>query len=380
MDWTSLKRFQEGLDALGIAGSDLAVYVGEQAVYRHFAGWQNIEKQIPITGGTLYRMFSMTKLLTCTAALQLLESGGILMNDPVADYLPEYGRLRVRDGDTIQPAEQPLLLQHLFTMTSGIDYDLSAPEVALALETYGDDITTRELARAIAEKPLQFEPGAHWLYGLSHDVLGAIIEVVSGQRFSEYLKTHIFEPLGMHDSWFHEPAGRTADVCVRYGRDAQSGWFASDQRNHLQPGRCFESGGAGLTMTVDDYARFACALTNGGARADGTRILASRTMELMRKNALNQTQLSDMWQTPARQGYGYGFGVRTMIDPVMSGSPTPVGEFGWGGAWGSYTLLDPANHVTIVYAEQAEDTKAPYIQRRIRNMAYAALEWEGLLS
>ncbi|MGN0762950.1 MAG: hypothetical protein ACI4MK_06165, partial [Aristaeellaceae bacterium] len=93
----------------------------------------------------------------------------------------------------------------------------------------------------------------------------------------------------------------------------------------------------------------------------------------------NEQQLQDLWQTPARQGYGYGFGVRTMLYPAMSGSPTGVGEFGWGGAWGSYTLLDPDSGVTIVYAEQAEDTKSPYIQRRLRNMVYAALDWEGLL-
>ena len=379
MDWKTLVQFQDRLQTLGIAGNDLAVYVKGENVYRHFSGWQDIEKRIPITAHTLYRMFSMTKLITCTAALQLLERGCFLMNDPVSDYLPEFGEMRVKEENGSRPAEKPLLIHHLFTMTSGIDYDLSAPEILHAMKEYGDQITTRQLARAIAEKPLLFEPGEHWLYGLSHDVLGALIEAITGQRFFDYLITNVFDPLGMKDTWFREPKEREEDVCLRYGQDETGCWKRSDQQNHLQPGKQYESGGAGLTMTVDDYARFACALAAGGASADGNRILSRRVVDLMRTNALNPVQLQDMWQTPARQGYGYGFGVRTMIDPSLSGSPSPVGEFGWGGAWGSYTLLDPQNEVAIVYAEQAEDTKGPYIQRRIRNMVYAALEWENCL-
>lgn len=379
MDWKQLARFQDGLSAMGIAGSDLAVCLNGKTVYRHCTGWQDIEQGIPVTEQTLYRMFSMTKVITCAAALQLWEQGGFLMNDPVADYLPEFARMTVREGDTLREAAQPVLIQHLFTMTSGIDYDLGCPEILRAMEQHGEGITTRQLVRAIAEKPLQFEPGTRWLYGLSHDVLGALIEVVSGQRFSDYLREHILEPLGMHSTWFREPGGRRKDVCIRYGLDADGAWHRADQRNPLQPGEQYESGGAGLTMTVDDYARFACAMTARGKSREGVRILAGRTVDLMRRNCLNEQQLQDMWQTPARKGYGYGFGVRTMLSPAMSGSPTGVGEFGWGGAWGSYTLLDPESGVTIVYAEQAEDTKAPYIQRRLRNMVYAALAWEGLL-
>lgn len=287
--------------------------------------------------------------------------------------------MTVREGDTLREAAQPVLIQHLFTTTSGIDYDLGCPEILRAMEQHGEGITTRQLVRAIAEKSLQFEPGTRWLYGLSHDVLGALIEVVSGQRFSDYLREHILEPLGMHSTWFREPGERRKDVCIRYGLDAEGAWHRADQGNPLQPGEQYESGGAGLTMTVDDYARFACAMTARGKSREGVRILAGRTVDLMRRNCLNEQQLQDMWQTPARQGYGYGFGVRTRLSPAMSGSPTGVGEFGWGGAWGSYTLLDPDRGVTIVYAEQAEDTKAPYIQRRLRNMVYAALDWEGLL-
>ncbi len=380
MNWDTLRQFQDGLAELGIAGNDLAVYVKGQPVYRHFSGWQNMEKRIPITERTLYRMFSMTKVFTCAAALQLMEEGRFLMNDPVSDYLPEFERMKVRqENGAVKPAKNPLLIHHLFTMTSGINYDLNSPSLAAAREKYGDQITTRQLVQAIAEKTLEFEPGSHWMYGLSHDVLGALIEVLSGKRFSEYLRERFFEPLGMKDAWFREPKDRTADVCLRYGRDEEGNWHLADQENHHQPGQQYESGGAGLTMTVDDYARFACALTAGGVSQDGARILAGQTVELMRTNALTPAQLEDLWHSSqAREGYGYGFGVRTLVD-IASGSLSPVGEFGWGGAWGTYTMMDPKNQVTVVYAEQAEDTKSVYIQRRLRNMVYAALEWEGLL-
>ncbi len=377
MNWDILRQFQDGLQEIGIAGNDLAVYAEGKPVYRYFTGWQNREKRIPITEKTLFRMFSMTKPVTCAAALQLLEEGRFLMNEPLSDYLPEFGQMTVRREDgTLSPAEKPLRIEHLFTMTSGLDYDRQVPEMTGALAEYGDGITTRQYARAIARKPLCFEPGSRWLYGLSHDVLGALIEVLSGKKFSEYLKERIFDPLGMKESWFREPEERKADVCLRYGRDGEGNWHLSDQQNHHQPGQ-HESGGAGLTMTTEDYARFACALTNGGMAENGKRILAGRTVELMRSNTLNGVPLRDFQNgSPARAGYGYGFGVRTLIDPAASGGLSPVGEFGWGGAWGTYTLLDPENRVTVVYCEQAEDTKAVYIQRRLRNMVYAALGWE----
>ena len=304
MNWDILRQFQDGLADLGIAGNDLAVYVKGREVYRHFSGWQNMEKQIPITARTLYRMFSMTKIVTCAAALQLMEEGRFLMNDPVSDYLPEFGQMRVRrENGTVTLAEKPLLIHHLFTMTSGIDYDLKSPELLKALEKYGDQITTRQFAQAIAERPLQFEPGSHWLYGFSHDVLGALIEVLSGKRLSDYLKERIFDPLSIKEAWFRAPRDRMADMCLRYGRDKDGNWHLADQENHHQPGEQFESGGGGLIMTVDDYARFACALTAGGTAQDGTRILAGRTVDLMRTNTLNPTQMED-FRTRGRQGYG----------------------------------------------------------------------------
>lgn len=378
-----LMEFQDSLEEMGIAGNDLALYVDGQEVYRYIRGMSHIETNIPLSEKTLYRMYSMTKPITCAAAMKLYEEGRFLMNDPVCEYLPEFKDITVARqtsrGMEIMPAQQTLLIRHLFNMTSGIDYDMEHPVIAEALKKYGDEITTRQLAEAIARKPLLFEPGTHWMYGLNHDVLGALIETISAKSFYAYLKEAIFDPLEMHDTWFREPAERTKDVCGRYGKNAEGMWTAYSSENVLQPGKRFESGGAGLTMTVSDYARFACAMSRNGLGINGERILAGRTIDLMRSNTLSDALLVDMWQTPTRVGYGYGYGVRTLVDASLSGSPSSTGEFGWGGAWGSYTLMDPDNKVTIVYAEQAYDTKGPYIQRRLRNMAYSYLEWEGFI-
>lgn len=382
MDKNRLMAFQDSLEEMGIAGNDLAVFVDGKEVYRYTRGWQNPITGERLTSHALFRMFSMTKPVTCAAALRLYEEGRFLMTDPVSEYLPEFSDMLVAEqtsrGVELRPARQPLLIRHLFNMTSGIDYDMESPQIREALQKYGDGITTRQMASAIAQKPLLFEPGAHWMYGLNHDVLGALIEVLSGASFYAYLKQAILEPLGMDESWFREPSERAKDVCARCGK-TDGNWILYDNANSLQPGDRFESGGAGLTMTVDDYARFACAMTMRGCTPGGNRILAGRTVDLMRSNTLNDVHLADMWQTPTRVGYGYGYGVRTLVDASMSGSPSAVGEFGWGGAWGSYTLMDPENGVTIVYAEQAYDTQGPFIQRRLRNMVYSYLEWEGLL-
>ena len=247
-------EFQDSLEDMGIAGNDLAIYADGREIYRYLRGMSHIETNVPITAGTLYRMYSMTKPVTCAAAMKLYEEGRFLMNDPVSEYLPEFGSMTVARqtsrGTEIMPARETLLIRHLFNMTSGIDYDMEHPAVREALAQYGDGITTREIVRAIARKPLLFEPGTHWMYGLNHDVLGALIEVISGKSFYTFLKEAIFDPLQMHDTWFREPAERTKDVCGRYGKGTDGAWIKYSSDNVLQPGNRFESGGAGDRKSV----------------------------------------------------------------------------------------------------------------------------------
>ena len=384
MSFERLAEFQDGLEKIGIGGNDCAVYLDGKPVYRHFSGWQDRERGIRINENTLYRMFSMTKPITCTAALQLLEQGKILLADPLSDYLPEYANMKVQSpvafGDcAIRPAQNPIRIQNLFEMTAGLDYETYTPAIRELIKETDGKFTTRQYAAALAKAPLHFEPGTHWLYSQAHDVLGALIEVVSGESFQEYLRNHIFAPLGIETGWFHEPECERSRLCRRYGLDADGNWMIGSEVNNLQHSPNFCSGGAGLVMTVDDYAKFAIAMTNRGKSHDGARILNGRTVDMMRTARLNEAELKDFTAYEQRWGYSYGLGVRTMVDTAAGGSLSTVGEFGWGGAWGTYVAMDPDAKVTIVYAEQGVDTKGVYIQRRLRNLAYAALDEEGLL-
>ena len=394
MTFKEIRAFQDSLIGIGIGGNDLAIYVDHKPVYRYMTGFQNMDQNIPTNRDTMYKMFSMTKPITCIAALQLFEKGRFLLNDPVTDYLPEFENMKVRVGKDpngictpemealeVRDAVNPIEIQHLFTMTAGLDYNLEAkPLQELAARTDGQ-YSTAEFIRAVAESPLMYEPGTHWAYSLAHDVIGRLIEVWSGMSFGEYLKKNIFDPLGMKTASFHPAKEFRERYMIRcgFGEDGKT-FVPGEQQNPYQASPKMESGGAGLSMTVDDYARFACMLANRGVAENGERIIAGRTIDLMKENYLDPEQYRDIFvSSTLRQGYGYGLGVRTLYSRAASGAVGPVGEFGWGGAWGTYMLADTDNRLAIVYGEQGVDTKGDYIQRRIRNLAYAALEWEGII-
>ena len=370
MNFERLRAFQDSLWERGIPGNDLAIYLDSKPVYRYFSGYQDIEAKIPINPNTLYKMFSMTKPVTCAAALKLCEEGKFHLNDFVDWYLPEFAGTKMR-------------IVHLFTMAAGLDYNLESPSLMDLYERTNCDFSTREFVEALAKEPLQFEPGTHWCYSLCHDVLGALIEVVSGKSFGEYLRENFFEPLGMKSATFHATPGQEMNYAIRYRKDPESGNFVrSDQSNPYQRSLRFESGGAGLSMTVDDYAKFACMLTRRGTTEYGERILSSRTVDLMRTNFLNPTQIDDLWHSADdfhRWGLGWGLGVRTVYDKTAYGTFGADTAFGWGGAWGTYLTMDPENKLTLVYAEQAENTEGAYIQRRLESFMYEACEGEGLI-
>lgn len=375
MDFSNLDAFLSFLEReRGKAGTDCAVYLDGRQVYRRMNGWADIEHQIPISDKTLYRMFSMTKPITCLAMMQLYEQGKFLLTDPVKVYLPEFTTMQVAHRQPSAPAD--ITMRQLFTMTSGLTYDL---ETAPLRELYAKkpDFTTREFVQAVAKGQLAFNPGEKWLYSLAHDVLAAVVEVISGQKFSDYVNEHIFKPLGIKDWYFWVPQDQIARSCVRY--HVENGKLTRDEGetdtmrwNMYQRSPNHESGGAGLTTTLDEYAKFARMLTRLGVGDDGTRIVSASTLNLMRQNQLNEQQMKDFnWVQFA--GYGYGLGVRTMVSPAMSGSAGSVGEYGWGGAAGTYFLSDPTTGLTVVYAQQATPNDEVYVHPRLRNIIYAAI-------
>ena len=254
----------------------------------------------------------------------------------------------------------------------------------------GRKMDTRTVIRCLASEPLSFEPGTRWQYSFCHDVLATVVEVISGKKFREYVQEHLFDPLEMHDSYYHNDvvpndairnriaekyqyvSEKTADrVTLQAFGDSSSGvLIKTTKQSEFIHGAEFDSGGSGITTSVDDYARFASALATGGVGVNKERILSSASIDLLRTNQLSQSLLKD-FKWPQLRGYGYGLGVRTLLDKAASGSLGPVGEFGWGGAAGATVLVDPENQLSMFYTHHMLNPQEDYYQPRLRNVLYA---------
>lgn len=376
-EFQDVARFLDDISTWLIPGADCIIYHKGKQVFRHQAGYADVEAKTPLTSDHLFFLYSASKMITCTAALQLFERGKFLLTDPVSAYLPEFSDmtvLRQTDGKTEQvKAKNQITVGQLFSMTAGLNYELDTPEIRAVREKTDGKCPTREVVKAIAEQPLSFEPGTHWQYSLCHDVLGALIEVVSGQQFGQYLQEHIFDPLGMRRTGFAYDSVVESKMAQQYEyKDELNRYVRVELKNRFRLGSEYESGGAGLISCADDYILFANALCNGGSSAAGERILSRRTIDLMRTNHLDAVSMQD-FDWPHLTGYGYGLGVRTMVDRARGGSLGPVGEFGWDGAAGAYALVDPENQIAVFYIQHMLNGKHPYIHPRLRNIVYQCL-------
>ena len=393
MDFTKLKNcMDEIVQKYNTPGVDCLVYKDHEIVFRYFTGMSDIENNKKMEGNELYLIFSMTKMLTCTAALQLFEQGKYLMSDPLSKYLPEFEKMKVSGGElnaeesakittggtlgesikTNQQryAKNQITIKDLFTMGAGLDYALNDDAITNALNE--GKISTRELVSAMSEKNLGFEPGTRFRYSLCHDVLGALIEVWSGDKLGEYMRKNVFEPLDMKNTFFGVPKDedKLSKMAARYV-------FDENRKPKRLPLECvynlseeYQSGGAGLTSCTEDYAAFLDALSCGGVGKNGKRILSSKTVELMGANHLKGKQCEDFYQL--RPGYGYGLGVRTHIDKAKSGSLSPIGEFGWDGAAGAFSMVDIKNKISLTYFQHIHDWDIK-IQTEIKNALYSCI-------
>lgn len=375
MDFSRLQTFLDFLpEGKGIPGVDCSVYKDGAEVFRHSAGYNDIERKTPVRRDALYNMYSCSKVATCTAALTLYERGKFLLGDPVYEYLPEFRDVTVRiSGTEAVPSEKPITVRQLFNMTAGLDYDLVAPELRKVKAETGGRCPTRETIKALAARPLWFIPGTKWQYSLCHDVLGAMIEAISGQSFGSYMKENIFDPAGMKDTCFFLPESKKDRFAVQYTYNLNTKLPEKIlPGNVYRLGTEYESGGAGLISSVDDYIRFLYALANSGVTETGERLISPATINLMRTDTLSEENRASFdWEQMV--GYGYGLGVRTMIDRMCGGSNGPVGEFGWGGAAGQYILIDPENHLAMFYAQHMLNNPEPWVHPRLRNILYSCL-------
>lgn len=367
MNFEPLTAYLDTLDTVGVPGCDLAVCRDHEIIYRHSAGVRDAAGKEPMRGEETYNLFSCTKVFTTCAAMQLIERGLMSLDDPVSAYLPAYAHMTVRDGDAVRPAKRVMTIRHLMSMQSGLDYDLESPAIREAMARTNGLATTRELVDAKAADPLCFEPGTDFLYSLSHDVLAAVIEVVSGQRFSDYLRANIFEPLELGTVGFRLKEEDIPRMAAEYVFDDEKKLpVACDNKaNNYRFTPNYESGGAGLISDVKDYITFVDALACGGAG-----ILSPETMQLWNANQLcpNGRRSFDGWK---RLGYSYALGVRTRVDLSVGGSGA-IGEFGWDGAAGAWAMIDPHNHLSAFFAMHVRNFGYCYdvIHPRIRTLIY----------
>ncbi|UGB32932.1 serine hydrolase domain-containing protein [Metabacillus sp. B2-18] len=376
-----LKNFTEK----GPSGCSLQVMHQGNTIYKDYVGFANKEDKIAIDEDTIFRIYSMTKVVTCTAALMLYERGLFLLNDPLEKYLPEFKNMKVYHKDdsgkvTVIPASRSILVKDLFTMTSGLTYGGEANETEKhvaktfqQLQEKGEKLTNRRLSEVLATIPLAFQPGAHWYYGLSHDVLGALIEVLTGKTLGQFFQDEIFTPLAMKDTFFRIPDNKKHRFAVLYNRN-EDGSLTKNEKMDVQfePLSELESGGGGLLSTLGDYSRFAHMLANGG-EFEGVKVIGEKTISFMTKNQLNDEQATTYnWDYLA--GYGYGLGVRTMMDSAQGGSNGSEGEFGWSGLAGTWVLIDPQEKLSAVYMQQMIPNFEAYHQPRLRNVIYGAVK------
>lgn len=373
-----------------IAGGAMRVFRNGQIVFQDFAGYADLENQLPIQHDTIYAIYSMSKVITTVALLQLYEQGLFKMKDPVSDFLPGYKDQRVgvevEPGKfDIVPAKSPMLMKHLFTMTSGLAYGGDHP-FGKWLEENADTLKglgTKDAFNKIGEAPLLFHPGEDYLYGYSIDVLGAVLESITGFRLGDYLSREIFQPLGMVDTGFYlteEQMGRAsfeyqdAERVLPDGRKFQTLQAIPREKARASTTRPLsEGGGGGLLSTLPDYAAFCHMLLNGGT-LNGQRILGRKTIDFMATDHLTPKQRASFnaWSRH-NDGCGYGLGVRVRTDSglVSNGS---VGEFGWDGAAGTWMAIDPKENLYAVYMVQRMPGNHSTIIPPITAAMYAGLD------
>ncbi len=333
-----------------------------QVVHLSKVGWMNVEAQKPIAFDTLFRIYSMTKPLTSVAVMMLYEEGRFFLSDPVAKYIPEFEDLKVfvRETETgveLANLQRPITIHHLLTHTGGLSYGFDSNDyVDKQIQKHvwrrhdaDPDITLEEFVRRIAMCPLRTQPGAEFFYSLSIDVLGYLVQVVSGQPFDVFLQERILGPLGMVDTAFAVPESKFDRFAVNYTPDKEKKGLAvfdaPETSRFAKPTRC-PAGGMGLVSTLGDYYRFTQMLYNKG-ELDGQRLLGRKTVELMTRNHLRDGVYRD--GNPAL-GYGLGFGVTLDAEQTLGS----VGAYGWGGAATTLFAIDPQEELVHIEMTQLQ--------------------------
>lgn len=379
------KVLKDNIDNNVIAGGNLMIIKDGKEIFYHEDGLADREEGFPIKRDSIFRLYSMSKPITAAAVMILLERGEIDLYEPVSKYLPGFKNQMVHKGDNLVPAEREVTIKDLLSMTSGLVYggehragkNTEALFQEIDSRLLGDSpINTIEAMNKLGLCGLSFQPGTSWEYGTSADVLGAIIEIVSGKRFGEFLKEEIFEPLGMKDTGFWLAEEKRNRLVKTYA-DNNNGDLELYTGNNLgiinkmdrEP--AFESGGAGLVSTIDDYAKFTRMLMNKGS-FEGVQILRPHTVKYLTSGTLNTIQQKsfDNWLTLC--GHSYGNLMRVMTDCSRAGDLGSLGEYGWDGWLGAYFCNCPNEDLTFLFMMQKTDAGTTTLTRKLRNIVLSS--------
>jgi len=346
-----------------------------QIVHAEQFGWRDKEAQAPMTADTIFRLYSMTKPIVCTALMTLFEEGRFTLFDAVAKYIPAFGKVKVRrpDGSLADPI-RPMNVRDVMAHTSGLTYSfLEDTPVSRMYERgklFDAAVPLDEAIEDLAGLPLAYEPGSRWHYSVGIDVAARLIEVISGQPLGEFLRANLFEPLGMKDTAFGVPAEKRDRLAAMYGRPdliepgvTHSSEFEAwsrgvnakldvSQSYPVDKPDVFVRGGHGLFGTIGDYYRFAQMLANGG-ELEGGRVIGRKTLELMHANHLPEKLLPIEIGGLPLPGYGFGLGSRVLLDVAQSGAPGSAGEFGWSGAAKTHYWVDPKEEMVALFMTQS---------------------------
>jgi CubicO group peptidase (beta-lactamase class C family) len=367
---------QAYVDRRGFSGFSTMLARRGKIIHFEQVGWQDRETQTPMAADTIFRLYSMTKPIVCTAFMTLYEEARFQLFDPVAKFIPAFARLCVLAGNKevgYQAVElhRPVTILDLLTHTSGLTYNFleDSPVSSMYLESQlgKADQTLEHMIDGLLQLPLAFQPGTRWQYSLGIDVIARLIEIISGQKLQEFLRERLFAPLGMMDTGFSVPTEKLKRLATLYGLpDIATSTLSSiakayeqgyNQRIDVETTHpatnttSFARGGYGLFSTTGDYMRFAQMLLNRG-QLEGVRILAPKIVDLMRMNHLPKSLLPwEIGGVPST-GYGFGLGSRVLLNVAESAMPGSVGEFGWGGAAKTHYWIDPQEELIGILMTQ----------------------------
>lgn len=370
---------QAFVDELKLAGTLTLVARKGKVVHLEGVGFRDREAKTPMTEDTIFRIYSMTKPITAVAALTLWEQGKFQMDDPVSKYLPELANLKVfagMDGENmvLEDTNKVMTIKQLFTHSAGFSYGFSQSSVDKLYQQsalFSGETKREDLLKEVAKLPLNHQPGTKWNYSIGTDIIGVLVERLSGQTLGEYFEQHIFKPLKMTDTGFYVPKSKQDRLAQIYviNQQGQTVPMENEPLGDYLSAPEIESGGGGLVSTIEDYYTFTQMLLNGGEYR-GERILGRKTVEYMRTNHLPADLIPF---EPSSTGEGYGLAMSVTVDEQGANTMGSKGDYGWAGAASTYFRIDPEEQMIVIAMTQLMPSSFFSYNKDFKNMAYQAL-------